>query len=91
MKTVDHSQSIEFGNAATYRIVVKGALTEASRSRFAGMRIEQSGSGTEVPRTTLVGRVMDQGALRGVLDTLYGLHLPVISVENCGDFEKEEP
>jgi len=83
MKTADYSQSIEFGNAATYRIVVKGALTEASRSRFAGMRIKQSGSETEVPLTTLKGRVIDQGALRGVLDTLYGLHLPVISVERC--------
>jgi len=83
MKAVNYSQSIEFGNAASYRIVVKGALTEASRSRFAGMRIEQSGNEGEAPLTTLVGRVMDQGALRGVLDTLYALHLPVISVESC--------
>ena len=27
MKTADYSQSIDFGSAATYRIVVKGAFT----------------------------------------------------------------
>jgi hypothetical protein len=30
---------------------------------------------------TLVGRLADQAALFGVLNTLYGLHLPLLSVE----------
>jgi hypothetical protein len=32
--------------------------------------------------TTLTGRVSDQAELSGVLNTLYELHLPILSVEN---------
>ena len=31
--------------------------------------------------TSLVGELSDQADLAGVLNTLYGLHLPVLSVE----------
>ena len=31
--------------------------------------------------TTLVGELADQAALAGVLNTLFELHLPVLSVE----------
>ena len=64
MKTADVNRSIEFGDAATYRIVVQGTLTEASRSHFAEMHIEASGYETKSPLTMLLGRVRDQGALR---------------------------
>ena len=38
--------------------------------------------GTEGAReTALVGWLADQAALFGVLNTLYGLHLPLLSVE----------
>jgi hypothetical protein len=37
----------------------------------------------DTPRTILTGLVQDQAELRGVLDALYGLHLPVIAVEQC--------
>ena len=33
------------------------------------------------PRTTLLGELADQAALAGVLDTLFRLHLTVVSVE----------
>lgn len=32
--------------------------------------------------TTLVGRVRDQAALAGILNSLYEMHLPILSVEN---------
>jgi hypothetical protein len=31
--------------------------------------------------TTLAGRLIDQAELSGVLNTLYELHLPILSVE----------
>jgi len=34
--------------------------------------------------TELAGRVTDQAALAGVLDSLHGLHLPVLAVECLG-------
>ena len=36
--------------------------------------------------TILVGRLADQAALSGVLNILYELHLPLLTVENL-DFE----
>jgi hypothetical protein len=35
--------------------------------------------------TTLVGTVVDQAALSGVLNTLYELHLTLLSVEFLGE------
>jgi hypothetical protein len=36
-------------------------------------------------RTILVGPMLDQAELSGVLDTLYGLHLPIITVEKVDE------
>jgi hypothetical protein len=37
------------------------------------------------PRTTLAGQITDQAELNGVLDTLYSLHLPIVTVETLDD------
>jgi len=79
-----HDQSrVEFAEPATYRIVVQGRLEESGRRRLADMKIESTGRDGSEPRTTLVGVVQDQAELRGVLDVLYGLHLPVLAVDLC--------
>lgn len=72
---------IEFGGAATYRIVVQGSLSEDWSDRLAGMAITTSDRSGEEPRTTLLGPIRDQAELNGVLDTLYGLHLSIVKVE----------
>ena len=36
-------------------------------------------------KSCLVGRLVDQAALLGVLNALYGLHLPLLSVEYVGN------
>lgn len=73
----------EFGESARYRIVVKGELSEVSRSRFDGMDIETMHGEGAASHTILTGNVRDQAELRGVLDALYGLHLSVVAVERC--------
>lgn len=83
MTTSHDGRNVEFGGPANYRIVVQGLLGDNCRRRFAGMRIEVSRVDGEAPRTVLVGPVRDQAELRGVLDALYGLHMPVIAVERC--------
>ena len=89
MSTCNHPTKIEFGGPATYHIVVQGSLSETSRRRFAGMTIKSEQGDGDTPTTTLVGHVRDQAELRGVLDALYGRHLPVISVERCSATEHE--
>jgi len=45
------------------------------------MRIIAQNPKEQTPVTTLVGRVRDQAELIGVLNSLYELHLPLLSVE----------
>ncbi len=81
MPAPDVRPAIDFSGPATYRIVVQGALSEYWRDRLAGLAITITRREGEPPRTTLVGRIRDQAELNGVLDTLYGLHLPILSLE----------
>ena len=76
---------VEFGGPAIYRIVVQGSLSEDWSGRLAGMAITTTSQGERTPRTTLVGTILDQAELSGVLDTLYGLHLPILKVEHVGE------
>lgn len=75
---------IEFGGPATYRIVVKGELGDEWSDRLAGLAIT-SNRESGAWRTTLIGPIRDQSELNGVLDTIYGLHLPILTVEQVGD------
>ena len=65
---------------AAYRIRVKGALDPSWSDRLGGLTITHETPGDDPTVTTLCGRVLDQAALRGILDALYCLHLPLISV-----------
>ena len=79
-------QDLEIGfvGAANYRIVVEGYLDPSYSDRVAGMKIEVTQRGDLKPITTLFGTVIDQAELSGVLETLYSLHLTLLSVESVG-------
>ena len=70
---------------ATYCIKVQGWLDESKSEFLGGMTITTSSQGDEGVMTTLVGRLRDQAELSGVLNTLYELHLPILSVEFLKD------
>jgi hypothetical protein len=75
---------------AEYRIRIQGRIGPSWRGRLAGMVATESiGEGGGVV-TTLVGRLADQAALAGILNTIYGLQLPVISAEWLGEPGAEE-
>ena len=76
---------LEFHTPATYRIRVKGYLEDNWSDRLGGMVIKATGESEGARKITLVGRLADQAALFGVLNTLYGLHLPLLSVEYVDD------
>ncbi|MGD8269482.1 MAG: hypothetical protein PVH69_04860, partial [Desulfobacterales bacterium] len=65
----------------TYSIRVLGFVDESWSERLAGMRISTVSVEDKGPVTTLVGSVVDQAALSGVLETLYESHLTLLSVE----------
>jgi len=82
------SRGLTFGMPATYRIEVQGRLDASWSSRMGGMTITSTGPEEEPTVTALVGQLIDQAALLGVLNFLYDLSLPLISVE-CLGFHEE--
>jgi len=69
-----------FGGPANYQVVVQGTVSEEWSTRLGGMVITQSNQETGDPQTTLQGTLHDQAALRGLIETLYALHLPILEV-----------
>ena len=69
---------------ATYRIEVEGHLDESWSDRLGGMRISTHKRADQSTVTAMTGRVRDQAELAGVLNSLYELHLPILSVEHIG-------
>jgi hypothetical protein len=65
---------------ATYRIAVQGQLDARWSDCFEGMTMTCERGRTGEPVTVLTGGVIDQAALHGLLRTLYGLGLPLLSV-----------
>ena len=76
---------IDFGGPAIYRIVVQGFIAEKWIDRLGAMAFTITGREGGKPRTTLVGPIRDQAELNGVLETLYGLHLPILEVTKLDD------
>jgi hypothetical protein len=69
-------------NDVRYELVVQGELSERFAHVFDGMRMEHVG-GT----TRLVGTVVDQAHLHGLLERVASLGLELVSVAPCGDEE----
>jgi hypothetical protein len=73
---MDHA----FDTKGDYQIRVKGYLPEDWTVRMGGMAIRYDRE-VEPSETILFGQLRDQAALMGVLNALYGLHLPILSVK----------
>lgn len=72
---------IPFDHPANYQISVLGRIEPTWSDRLEGMTIYPSYGGADSPVTTLEGVLSDQAALAGVLNSLYELHLAVLSVK----------
>lgn len=81
MKPLD-PKVINFGGPAKYEIVVQGTLEPQWSDRLGGMTVTSSEKDGGVPKTKLVGWIHDQTELKGILDTLYGLHCPIIRIDS---------
>ncbi len=74
---------------ATYRIRVQGRLDDTWADRLGGMAITSDTAADKPPVTARVGHRTDQAALSGVLNTLYDLHLPLLSVDNLDEKQSQ--
>lgn len=75
---------------ATYQIIIQGQLGPDWSDWFEGMTIAPAADQKE-PLTTLTGLVTDQAALHGLLNRLYGLGLPLLSIKCLGVGAGDEP
>ena len=66
---------------AIYRIRVRGHLDAKWSDRLEAMNITDVEHRDGKNETILVGRLADQAALAGVMNTLYEQHMPVLSVD----------
>ena len=78
-----------FNLPANYRICVQGFLDGSWAERLSDFRINNQVSAGELPVAVLTGKTRDQTELIGVLNGLYEMHLPLLSVELLNDDELE--
>jgi len=78
-------KGLKLETPATYRIRVQGRLDDTWADRLGGMAITTGTTADKPSVTILVGHLADQAALSGVLNTLYELHLPLLSVNNLDE------
>jgi hypothetical protein len=64
------------GTRMVYRIVVRSELSERYAAAFEGMKME-----TKDGQTILIGEIIDQPHLFGILDRINGLGLKLLSVQ----------
>ena len=73
--------NLKIDEPATYCIRVAGFLEQNWSDRLAGLEIVPDEGQGRKAITTLSGRLIDQAALFGVLNALYDMRLPLLSVE----------
>jgi hypothetical protein len=71
---------------ARYAVHLQGVLDPSWADRLGGMQIVNHGleNSDDVPVTVMTGDVADQAALAGILNTVYMLGLPLLSVTFLG-------
>ncbi len=74
-------QSVSLLEPAVYRIRVQGILDKNWSDYYGGMTIQHEGDPKHDARTILTGKLADQSALIGVLNSLHDIGYPILSVE----------
>ena len=76
-----HCRSASLFEPATYRICIQGTLEKQWSEYCGGMTIEHHRFLDQYPMTILTGHLPDQAALLGVINALYDMGCPLLSVE----------
>lgn len=84
MSQTDHSKP-----TTTTHITVKGCLDPDWAEYLGGLAITTDNEAKKTT-TTLSGEIIDQAALMGVLNNLYGLGFSILSVEYQFENDKEK-
>ena len=76
-----------FTRPAIYKIVTQGKIDDKLADRMLTLQVNvEKGEGQKY-YSTLIGKINDQAALSGILNTLYDMHITVISVNMLSETE----
>ena len=78
--TTKIESEFSFQKPAIYKIKVEGVLKDNWSEKFQGLRISIERSLSGKPVSVLTGKINDQSALAGLLDTLYNFNMTILSV-----------
>jgi hypothetical protein len=81
--------NFNLGTPAIYCIKICGYLDAEWSNRLGGMTIQHTSADGKTTITDLQGEMVDQAALFGVLNSLYGLGFPILAVECNPSFVEE--
>ena len=81
MALLNEEHEYFFDQPGIYCIRVVGTFGEKLVDKFSDMSIKIRNRAENKPIITLVGKLPDQAALSGLLESLYEEHLTLISVE----------
>lgn len=70
---------LKYSKPASYRIKIKGKIDKNLEYKLGSMSVVDVDEEKNI--TSLVGMMKDQAELAGVLNTLYELHYPILSVK----------
>ena len=80
MREIRSPTIYDYDLPATYLICVRGKIKAGWSDRLGGMAISLEVRPDGAFETTLLGELRDQAAVLGVLNTLYELHVALLSV-----------
>jgi len=69
-----------YTSPSIYQITVQGKVDEQSIHSMTGMSVSNSGENKQNRLSTITGRVEDQSALNGLINTLFNQRLSVVSI-----------
>ena len=78
-----YGMDVPFDGPAAYRIVVKGRVDQLWSEDLGGMDIRIQDQEDQPAITILSGQVRDQAELMGIMNSLYELHMTVLTVEHA--------
>jgi hypothetical protein len=76
-----YRQSVSLLEPSVYRIRIQGILDKNLSDYYCGMTIEHEGDPKQYAMTIMMGKLADQSALIGVLNSLHDTGYPILSVE----------
>ena len=85
MTKKNKSLEYNFTSPAIYKIVVQGKVDNKLADHMLGLQLNVEKEAGQKYFSTLIGKINDQAALSGILNTLYDMHITVISVNMLSD------